>query len=58
VVGVSREVFVARVIADGRVTVPQRVRDVLGVKKGDYLRVSIIEVIKKPEQKKLGRESK
>jgi len=50
---------VARLIADGRVTVPQRVRDVLGVKKGDYLRVSIIEVIKKkPEQKKLDRESK
>ena len=45
------EVFVARVISDGKVTVPRRVRDVLRIEKGDYVRVTITEVIKKRQQK-------
>jgi len=44
------EVFVARVISDGKVTVPRRVREVLRIKKGDYVRVTITEVIRKKEQ--------
>jgi bifunctional DNA-binding transcriptional regulator/antitoxin component of YhaV-PrlF toxin-antitoxin module len=46
------EVFVARVIADGKVTVPHRVRDVLGIEIGDYVRVTVTEVIKRQEQRK------
>jgi len=46
------EVFVARVISDGKVTVPRRVRDVLRIEKGDYVRVTITEVIKKKQQRK------
>ena len=41
------EVFVARVTASGKVTGPRRVRDVLNLEDGDYVRVSITEVIKK-----------
>jgi len=51
-VGVVDEVFVARVIADGKVTVPRRVRDVLDLETGDYVRVSITEVIKKKQERK------
>jgi len=50
-VGGVGEVFVARVIADGKVTVPRRVRDVLGIEKGDYVRVTITEVIKERKQR-------
>jgi len=45
------EVFVARVIADGKVTVPRRVRDVLGIEIGDYVRVAVTEVIKRQGKK-------
>jgi bifunctional DNA-binding transcriptional regulator/antitoxin component of YhaV-PrlF toxin-antitoxin module len=48
--GVSEEVFVARVISDGKVTVPRRVREVLQLEKGDYVRVTITEVIRKKQQ--------
>jgi bifunctional DNA-binding transcriptional regulator/antitoxin component of YhaV-PrlF toxin-antitoxin module len=51
VVGDVNEVFVARVIADGKVTVPRRVRDVLQLEIGDYVRVTITEVIKTKQQK-------
>lgn len=44
------EVFVAKVIADGKVTIPLRVRDLLGIRDGDYARVSLVEVIKKTEK--------
>jgi len=46
-VGGVGEVFVARVVSGGKVTVPRGVRDVLGVEEGDYVRVIITEVIKK-----------
>jgi len=49
--GVSEEVFVARVISDGKVTVPRRVREVLRIEKGDYVRVTITEVIKRQGKK-------
>jgi len=51
VLGVVGEVFVARVIAYGKVTVPRRVRDVLGLEEGDYVRVTITEVIKRQGKK-------
>ena len=51
VLGVVGEVFVARVIAYGKVTVPRRVRDVLKIEEGDYVRVTITEVIKRQGKK-------
>lgn len=45
------EVFVARVVAGGKVTIPLLVREVLKINEGDYVRVSISEVIKKKQQK-------
>lgn len=48
--GLVEEVFVAKVIADGKVTIPLRVRDLLGIRDGDYVRVSLVEVIKKTEK--------
>jgi len=48
-------IFVARVIADGKVTVPKRVRDVLRIEKGDYVRVTITEVIKKKQTQQKAR---
>jgi len=46
------ERFVARVTRYGRVTIPLRVRDVLGVKDGDYVRLTVIEVMKKKAESK------
>jgi bifunctional DNA-binding transcriptional regulator/antitoxin component of YhaV-PrlF toxin-antitoxin module len=45
--GVVAEQFVARVFARGKVTVPLAVRNVLNLEDGDYVRVSITEVIKR-----------
>lgn len=39
------EQFIARVFKGGKVTIPKRVREVLGVTDGDYVRLALIEVI-------------
>ena len=39
------EQFVARVFKGGKVTIPRRVREILGVSDGDYVRLALIEVI-------------
>lgn len=39
----------ARVFAEGKVTIPLRIRDLLKIEDGDYVRLSIIEVVKKTE---------
>jgi len=44
------EVFVARITTAGKVTIPRRLRDLLGVKDGDYLRLAITEAIKTTEK--------
>jgi len=49
--GLVQEVFMARVVADGRVTVPKHVRDFLHIEVGDYVRVTVTEVIKKKKAK-------
>jgi bifunctional DNA-binding transcriptional regulator/antitoxin component of YhaV-PrlF toxin-antitoxin module len=51
VLGVVGEVFVARVLVGGKVTVPFLVRDVLKIEEGDYVRVTITEVIKRQGKK-------
>jgi bifunctional DNA-binding transcriptional regulator/antitoxin component of YhaV-PrlF toxin-antitoxin module len=41
------EVFVARVFGGGKVTVPRRLREVLGVVDGGYVRMAVVEVVKR-----------
>lgn len=41
------EEFVARVFKDGKVTVPKHLRDLCGVADGDYVRLALVEVLKK-----------
>jgi bifunctional DNA-binding transcriptional regulator/antitoxin component of YhaV-PrlF toxin-antitoxin module len=44
------EEFVARVFKGGKVTVPKRLRELFGVEDGDYVRLALVEVIKKGEE--------
>jgi len=44
------EHFVVRVFQGGKVTIPKRVRELLEVEDGDYVRLGVVEVIK-PKQK-------
>ena len=46
------EQFVARVFQDGKVTVPKRLRELLGIEDGDYVRLNVVEVIKLKSEKK------
>jgi len=39
--------FVARVFSGGKVTVPKRLREVLAVEDGDYVRLAVVEVLKR-----------
>jgi len=41
------EEFVARVFSGGKVTVPKRLREVLAVEDGDYVRLAVVEVLKR-----------
>lgn len=41
------ERFVGRVFQGGKVTVPRWARDLLGVEDGDYVRVCVLEVVKR-----------
>jgi len=52
---VVRELFVARVVRDGKVTIPSRIRNLLNIGEGDYVRLSLYEVIKPKDEKKKGR---
>ena len=40
------EVFVARVVGGGKVTIPLAVRELVGIEDDDYVRLRIVEVIK------------
>jgi len=46
----------ARVLSGGKVTIPLLVREVLKIKEGDYVRVSISEVIKQKQQQQQQKE--
>jgi len=46
------EQFVARVFRGGKVTIPKRLRELLGIEDGDYVRLGVVEVI---EPKRKGR---
>ena len=41
------EEFLARVLKDGKVTVPKRLRSLWGVGDGDYVRLVLVEVLKR-----------
>ena len=40
------EEFIARVFQGGKVTIPKRLREILGVEDGDYVRLALVEVVK------------
>jgi bifunctional DNA-binding transcriptional regulator/antitoxin component of YhaV-PrlF toxin-antitoxin module len=44
------EEFVARVSVRGKVTVPRRLRDLFDIEDGDYVRLALVEVLKKDER--------
>ena len=44
--GVSMEEFVARVLSDGKVTVPKQLRARFDVSDGCYVRLALVEVLK------------
>jgi len=41
------EEFVVRVFKTGKVTVPKRLRELLSIEDGDYVRLALVEVLKK-----------
>ena len=43
------EEFVAQVYTDSRITVPRQMRKRFEIKKGDYVRLILVEVLKKSE---------
>jgi len=49
VVGGCLEEFVVRVFKGGKVTVPKRLRDLFDVEDGDYVRLGLLEVLKKSD---------
>jgi bifunctional DNA-binding transcriptional regulator/antitoxin component of YhaV-PrlF toxin-antitoxin module len=46
------EQFVARVFQGGKVTIPKRLRELVGVEDGDYVRLGLVEVIKPKGEKR------
>lgn len=44
------EVFAVRVVGGGKVTLPLAVRELVGIEDDDYVRLSIVEVIKKKKK--------
>jgi len=43
------EEFVVRVFKGGKITVPKRLRELFGVEDGDYVRLALVEVMKKTD---------
>jgi len=43
------EQFVVRVFKGGKITVPKRLRELFGVEDGDYVRLALVEVMKKTD---------
>jgi bifunctional DNA-binding transcriptional regulator/antitoxin component of YhaV-PrlF toxin-antitoxin module len=44
------EEFVVRVFKGGKVTVPKRLRELFGVEDGDYVKLGLVEVLKKEDE--------
>jgi len=43
---------VVRVFQNGKVTVPKRLRELIDIKNGDYVRLNVVDVIKLKSEKK------
>lgn len=41
-----------RVFQNGKVTVPKRLRELIDIKNGDYVRLNVVDVIKLKSEKK------
>jgi len=39
--------FIGKVISEGRVTIPKKVRELLEIQEGDYVRLRLLEIAKK-----------
>jgi len=46
--------FMARVFGGGKVTIPVRIREVLGIRDGDYVRLELVEVLRRGDVEGLG----
>jgi len=44
------EEFVVRVFKGGKVTVPKRLRELFGVEDEDYVKLALVEVLKKEDE--------
>jgi len=44
------EEFVVRVFAGGKVTVPRRLRELFEIEDGDYVKLGLVEVLKRDEK--------
>ena len=47
--------FITPVIANGRVTIPARIRKILGISDGDVVKVKIVRIVKKTSERVLPR---
>jgi len=45
------EEFIAKVFAGGKVTVPRHVRDFFEVEDGDYVKLALVEVMRKADRR-------
>jgi len=50
--------IVGRVSANGRIVIPKDIRDLLNIEDGDFVRITIKEVIKVPKSAKKNNSSK
>lgn len=48
---VAMEEFVVRVFKGGKVTVPKRLRELFSIEDGDYLKLGLVEVLKKEDER-------
>jgi AbrB family looped-hinge helix DNA binding protein len=52
----ERHIFPAKVLKDGRVTIPIEWRELLNIREGDLIKMEILEVVRPPEKKERGLE--
>jgi AbrB family looped-hinge helix DNA binding protein len=48
----ERHIFPAKMLKDGRITIPIEWRELLNIKEGDIIKIEILEVVRPPSEKK------